>query len=103
MSVGLTRIQHWGCPNCLFKDTTTESAPHTRFHACVGLKGLTAPMVPVGADVKVTAVLREDYVGKEIVQVGDDGRAYTAVRTEYADGRNDVAVLAPLATLQAGG
>lgn len=90
--------QLWSCPNCTQEDRTTETYPHTRFHACPGLKGLTAPMVPVGMDCKVEAMEREDYVGRELVQTDADGRPIMAVRTERADGSNDLAVLAPCAT-----
>jgi hypothetical protein len=37
-------------------------------------------------------------VGNELVQTDDTGRPVMAVRTDYTDGRNDVAVLAPTAT-----
>lgn len=88
----------WSCPNCMAAEVTREAQPHTRFHACRGLKGLTAPMIPVGMDCKVMAVEREDYVGNQLVQTDGEGRPIMAVRTERADGSNDVAVLAPCAT-----
>jgi hypothetical protein len=88
--------QRWSCPNCDLEELTHESRPHTRFHACRGLKGLTAPMVPDGLRCKVEAVQREDYVGREMVQTDGEGRAVMAVVTTRDDG-NDVAVLAPCA------
>lgn len=88
--------QHWQCPNCSATEVTHESEPHTRFHACPGLKGLTAPMIPAGTTAKVEAVEREDYVGGELVQADGDGRPVSAVVTTRDDG-NDVAVLAPTA------
>lgn len=88
--------QRWYCPNCPALDVTHEALPHTRFHTCAGLKGLTAPMVPVGTRCKVEAVEREDYVGREVVQTDGDGRPVMAVVTTRDDG-NDVAVLAPTA------
>src|SRR5829696_291109 len=89
--------QRWVCPNCTFTDVTHEAEPHTRFHACRGLKGLTAPMVPAGTQAKVEAVERGDYIGREHVQVDGDGRPVMAVNVTRDDG-NDVAVYAPLAT-----
>lgn len=88
--------QRWVCPNCTAADVTHESAPHTRFHSCRGLKGLTAPMIPDGVRCKVEAVDREDYVGREDVQTDGEGRPVMAVRTTRDDG-TDVAVLAPCA------
>jgi hypothetical protein len=89
--------QHWGCPNCMATDVTYESQPHTRFHSCKGLKGLTAPFVPAGADCKVEAVEREDYVKGELVRRDSEGRPFAAVKTTRADGSNDIAVFAPCA------
>jgi hypothetical protein len=89
--------QRWECPNCDLTQVTHESAPHTRFHACPGLRGLTAPMVPAGTRAKVEAVVRDDYVGREIVQYDGEGVPVSFVVTTRDDG-NDVAVLAPCAT-----
>lgn len=104
MSKGIilpTPEQRWECPNCELKQVTKESAPHTRFHGCKGLKGLTAPMVPAGTDCKVEAVEREDYVGKEDVQLDGEGRPMMAVVTTRDDGQ-DCAVLAPCASVKEG-
>lgn len=87
----LTPEQRWYCPNCHLTDVTHEAQPHVRFHACKGLRGLTAPMVPAGTRAKVTAVEREDYMGDEKV-----GRTM-AIVTERDNGQ-DVAVFAPTAT-----
>lgn len=87
----------WVCPNCDVQSVTTEARPHTRFHTCLGLRGLTAPLVKVGTRVKVTAVEREDYVGGESVQTDAGGRPVMAVVTERDDGM-DTAVFAPTAT-----
>jgi len=73
--------------------------PHaTRMHTCPALHSLTAPLVRVGTDCRVTAVERGDYLRDEEQRTGDDGIPYMAVRTDYADGRNDLAVFAPVAT-----
>ena len=73
----LVAERRWSCPNCDFTDVTTEAQPHSRFHACRGLKGLSAPMVPAGTRCKVEAREREDYVDAEHVQADGEeiGRA----------------------------
>ena len=87
----------WECPNCPATSITHEPAPHTRFHECRGLKGLTAPMVPVGTRCKVTAHEREDYINGDDVQVDADGRPIMSVVTTRDDGQ-DCTVYAPCAT-----
>lgn len=89
-------VRHWDCPNCNHTDVTFEAQPHSRFHNCPGLAGLSAPMVPAGTRAKVEAVEREDYIGDEDVQYDGDGRPVMAVVTTRDDG-NDVAVYAPTA------
>lgn len=90
-------VTRWECPNCPATDLTRVAGPHSRFHACAGLAGLTAPMVPEGTRVKVTAHEREDYIGSEDVQYDADGRPVAQVVTERLDGSNDVIVFAPTA------
>lgn len=92
----LAPVTRWHCRNCTQTDTTREAAPHTRFHACGGLGGLTAPMLREGQDAIVRANVREDYVGAEDVQYAD-GVPIQSITTEHGDGRTDVAVLAPTA------
>lgn len=92
--------QHWVCPNCTAQ-AVTAGAPN-RFHTCPGLGLITAPMVLEGTDCQVRAVVREDYVGGELVQYDVYGRPVMAVVTERPDGSNDVAVLAPTARWSAG-
>lgn len=87
--------QRWSCPNCTVTDVTRGET--NRFHPCAGLAGITAPMVLAGTDVRVFAVERQDYVGREIVQYDGNGRPVMAVVTERADGSNDVMVNAPTA------
>jgi len=88
--------RRWECPNCPAIDVTREAQPHSRFHNCAGLAGLSAPMVPAGTRAKVEAVEREDYIGSEDVQYDGDGRPVMAVVTTRDDG-NDVTVYAPTA------
>jgi hypothetical protein len=92
----LVAEKRWECPNCTATDITREAQPHSRFHACRGLKGLTAPMVPAGTRCKIEAHEREDYIGSELVQKDGDGRPVMAVVTTRDDGQ-DCAVLAPAA------
>lgn len=102
MNAGAVALQpipkRWYCPNCNHRDVTIEARPHTRFHPCPGLGGVVAPMIEQGQDVKVFAVVREDYIGGELVQTDERGRPIMAVVTERPDGSNDCAVLAPTAT-----
>lgn len=96
----LTPVErHWICPNCQATHITHETQPHTPFHPCPGLRGLTAPYVEEGVRCKVEATEREDYVGKEIVHTDIDGRPAMSVITTRDDGY-DCAVLAPAATAE---
>lgn len=95
----LTKPTEWVCPNCPATDVTREHQPHTRYHSCPGLRGLSAPMVKKGETVRVTAVEPEDYIGHRIksgeqVPTDENGRPVSAVVTERPDGSNDVAAFA---------
>ena len=90
-------VTRWECQHCTQRDWTRQAGPHTRFHACAGLGGLTAPMIPEGSRVKVTAHEREDYIGAEDVQLDANGRPVMQLVTERPDGSNDVIVYAPTA------
>jgi len=92
----LVRESRWECPNCPATDVTHEAEPHTRFHACRGLNGLTAPMVPAGTKCKVEAVEREDYINGDLVHTDGEGRPVMSVITTRDDGQ-DCAVFAPCA------
>lgn len=87
--------RHWSCPNCDLTDVTRRADEHSRFHACPGLKGLTAPMVPAGTRAKVEARVREDYLNGDIVDRDDDGRPIMSVITTRDEGE-DCTVYAPL-------
>lgn len=101
MAVLVTPVQRWYCPNCKFEDVTNEAKPHTRFHTCPALRGLTAPMLPAGTSAKVELREREDYVGKERVQLDPQkGRPVMSVVTTRDDGQ-DVVVFAPTAVASA--
>lgn len=89
--------RRWACPSCDLTDVTREAQPHTRMHACRGLKGLTAPMVPAGIHAEHRAVEREDYINGDLVQTDGEGRPVMAVYTHRDDGI-DCTVYAPTAT-----
>ena len=89
-------VRRWTCPNCTVEDVTTDPRPHTRFHTCAGLRGLTAPMVQAGVRAKVEAREREDYIGSETVQL-HEGRPVMSIVTTRDDGQ-DAVVFAPVAT-----
>lgn len=90
----LNPVKRWYCPNCTVTDETPALTPN-RFHTCVGLRGLQAPLVPSGQKAWVEAVDREDYVKGEAVQTDADGRPVMAIVTRRPDGSNDTAVLVP--------
>jgi len=66
---------HWVCPNCTLTQVTHETEPHTRFHACRGLRGLTAPMVADGTRCKIEISRPEDYVANAgLMHLDGEGR-----------------------------
>jgi hypothetical protein len=89
--------RRWECPNCAATDVTRQAGPHVRYHACRGLRGLSAPMVPAGTRAKVVAHERDDYIAGDLVQTDAEGRPVAAIVTTRDDGQ-DVTVLAPCAT-----
>ena len=93
----LANETRWVCPNCAATDVTHEASPHTRVHACRGLRGLTAPMVLAGTRCKVQALQRQDYINGDMVQYDGEGRPVMSIVTTRDDG-TDCAVLAPCAT-----
>jgi hypothetical protein len=93
----LTREHRWECPSCDLTDVTRTPGPHSRFHNCAGLAGMSVPMVPAGTRAVHRAVEREDYIGAENIQTDADGRPIMAVRTVRDDGE-DCTVYAPTAT-----
>jgi hypothetical protein len=91
--------KRWTCPNCLLEDVTPGNITN-RYHRCLGLAGITAPMVPAGSGSRVRAVAPEDYVGDALVQRDGFGRPIAAIYTDRPDGSNDCVVLAPTAQLK---
>jgi hypothetical protein len=66
-------------------------------HSCPKMHGMSTPFVEKGDSAKLVAVERQDYVGKEDVQLDDRGRPIMSIVTEHSDGRQDVVVFAPVA------
>lgn len=103
MALLLDAYQEWRCPNCgLSERTRPLPANSSRMHPCPKLHGLTAPLVLEGTDCKVIAHERGDYLQGEEQRTGDDGRPYMSVETVHADGHNDLAVFAGVATMKGG-
>lgn len=98
MTTLIGAVHDWYCPNCGKRDQTTEPRPHTRFHICPRLRGLTAPMLPAGTKAKVELREREDYVGTERVQLDPEMRRPVMSVVTTRDNGQDVAVFAPTAT-----
>lgn len=92
MTILLSTERRWYCPNCSLEQATFEARPHSRFHVCPGLRGLTAPMLPAGTRAKVEAKEREDYVGLEDVQLDPErGRPVMSVVTTRDEGQDTIA------------
>ena len=94
----LNAEKHWVCPNCVATHVTHEQRPHTPFHRCKGLRGITAPYIPEGTRASVQTREREDYINGETVTTNIDGRPIMSVVTFRDDGQ-DCAVMAPCATV----
>jgi hypothetical protein len=98
MTVLISAIHEWYCPACGATDQTKEVKPHTRFHVCPKLRFLTAPMLPRGTSAKVELNEREDYIGRELVQLDpEQGRPVMNMVTTRDEG-TDCMVYAPTAT-----
>ena len=94
----LHAYQDWFCPECGAEERTQPLPPNSsRMHTCPRLHMLTAPMIRAGSDCKLVATEREDYLGDEVQQKGDDGKPYMNVETQHADGHTDLAVFSPVA------
>lgn len=97
----LNAERRWYCPNCPLEERTFEARPHTRFHVCPGLRGLTAPMLPAGTRAKVEAKEREDYVGTEDVQLDPERKRPVMSVVTTRDEGQDAIVFAPTARIGA--
>ena len=94
----LAPVQHWWCPNCRLEDVTHEAKLHIRYHTCPKLRNLSAPMVPAGTKAKVEVHEREDYIGKGLPRLDENGRPLMNIETTRDEG-TDLLVFAPTATL----
>ena len=97
MAARLDGEQRWHCPACGLEDVTDTRGPHTRMHSCRAKFGLTLPMIPWGVKAKIDVREREDYVGKENVQLSADGRPIMSVVITRDEGQ-DCVVFAPSAS-----
>lgn len=88
----------WECPAC-GKTAEVPGAYGKVVHRCPKMGGLTTPYVRKGAKAKLSLVMREDYIGDELVQTDDEGRPVMALITEREDGQ-DTRVFAPAAKLR---
>lgn len=99
MSVPLLDLptHRWECLSCDRQSITREHLPAARLHQCAGLAGMSLPMVPAGTRGENRVNEREDYIGRELVQLNADGRPVMNVMTVREDGE-DCTVYAPTAT-----
>lgn len=98
MTATFVVAQTWVCPNGCGQSYTSDRILPNRFHVCPKLRMMTAPLVPEGISAKVELHEREDYVGRERVQVDpEQGRPVMSVVTTRDDGQ-DVMVFAPTAS-----
>lgn len=94
----ITPVNRWYCPNCGKTDVSHEPRPHSRFHTCPKLRGLTAPFVPLGTKAKVELREREDYVNGDMVRLDPEQQRPVMSIVTTRDNGQDVAVFAPTAT-----
>lgn len=94
-------VREWHCPTCGTDHQTRQAGPHTPFHNCARLGGLSVPFLPVGTAGEHRALPREDYVRGDQVSTDADGRVVMAVTTVRDEGE-DRTVYAPCATARAG-
>lgn len=94
----LSATQRWVCANGCDQTFETPTPVPNRYHTCPKLRMLSAPLVLEGTKARVFLREREDYVGRELVQLDPEKRRpVMSIVTERADGSNDTIVLAPTA------
>ncbi len=93
----LDATKHWHCPACRLEHVTVEPKPHTPFHPCPALSGLTAPFIEKGDTAVHKLMVREDNVGFDNGIQYVDGRPIMSLVTEHADGHTDCTIYAPTA------
>ena len=96
MTPTLAVVQDWSCPNCHLTTVTRGPFLPNRMHHCPKLHGITAPLMRSGVKAKVEAMVRQDYVGGEIVTYDERRKPIMSVITTRDNGQ-DTAVFAPVA------
>jgi hypothetical protein len=87
----------WYCPACGQTDQTRQAGPHTRYHGCAKLRGMSVPYVQKGTAAKVELREREDYVGSDLVRLDPElGRPVMSIVTTRDEGM-DAVVFVPTA------
>ena len=92
MSVLLEPVaRYWACPSCDVRDVTYKTVPESRLHPCIGMNGMTVPMVQVQRpddkpDARHRINYREDYAGDNSVD------PIASVNTDHGDGSSDCTV-----------
>ena len=94
----ISAFTDWRCPTCGKTDRTAESRPHTRFHPCPRMHGLSTPMVRAGTAAKLVLNEREDYVNGEHVRLDPERRRPVMSISTVRDNGQDAVVFAPTAT-----
>ncbi|MFH0980636.1 MAG: hypothetical protein V2A79_03745 [Planctomycetota bacterium] len=89
-------IRNWYCPSCHLTDQTKGAQYTNRWHSCSKHGGLKTPMLPAGVKGKHVSVMRQDYVGKELVRLDDAGRPVMNITTTRDEGQ-DCTVFCPTA------
>lgn len=92
-------IPVYECPNCDASCRPDRMPDKPVVHPCRGLAGLMAPMYPQGERVKVEAIARDDYEGRDIAQRDGDGNVVAAIETTREEGTDRV-VLVPTAVMR---
>ena len=91
-------IRHWHCPQCKKTDVTNDDGTGSRFHVCPKMRFLSVPMVLAGVSAKLVLNERQDYVGKEHVQLDPERRRPMMNLQTVRDTGIDTIVYAPTAT-----
>lgn len=81
------------CPECPSRVNVPPGNSKPVLHKCSGHGGMLLPMVPDGTRAKITLVEREDYIGKDDVQMHEGRPIMAAVVTR--DEGEDRLVFAP--------
>lgn len=78
-------VRYWKCPECQATARTQIAEAHQEFHHCPALGISHVPLIEVqDPDAKVR--------GRQLIVPSEVGPGIASVRTERADGSNDVTV-----------